>query len=52
MAYIFIPARMPAAPKPLSARPMMKAVDVGAVAERTDPMQKTTNDTSYRVFME
>jgi hypothetical protein len=27
-------------------------VDVGAVAERTDPMQKTNNDTSYKVFME
>jgi hypothetical protein len=52
MAYMFIPARIPAAPKPLSARPMMKAVDVGAVAERTDPIQKTNNDTSYKVFME
>jgi hypothetical protein len=49
---MFIPASMPAAPRPLNARPTMKAVDVGAVAERTDPMQKTNNDTSYRVFME
>jgi hypothetical protein len=31
---------------------MMNAVDVGAVAERTNPIQKTNNDTSYKVFIE
>ena len=41
---MYMPAFMPAAPKPLSARPMMNAVDVGAAAVRSVPITKTTNE--------
>jgi hypothetical protein len=41
---MFMPASMPAAPKPLSARPTMNAGDVAAVADSTEPIRKTNSD--------
>ena len=52
ITHMFMPARMPPAPSPLSALPIIKAVDVGAVAESTEPIQKMMRDISYKVFME
>lgn len=52
MTHIFRPERMPTVTRPLSARPMIKANDVGAVAQTIEPMQKTKNDISNIVFIE
>jgi hypothetical protein len=41
---MFIPANMPAAPKPLSARPTMNAGEVAADAGNTEPITKTNSD--------
>jgi hypothetical protein len=43
-AYMPTPENIPAAPKPLSARPTINAIDVGAVADTTEPMLKMKND--------
>lgn len=51
-AYIVVPENAPAAPRPLIARPMMNEGDVGAAAERTDPIVKSDIDIVKRVFME
>ena len=43
-AHMFIPANMPAAPKPLIARPRINTVDFGAAADSTEPRTKTENE--------
>lgn len=40
LAYIINPALMPALPRPAKARPAMRALDVGAVAQISDPTSK------------
>ena len=47
-----VPASVPATPQPVSARPAMKAGDVGALAHSTAPMTKIDRATMNRVFME
>ena len=39
-AYIINPALMPELPRPAKARPAMRALDVGAVAQISDPTSK------------
>lgn len=51
-SYMKVPANAPAAPKPLKALPTMKAVDVGAVAHKTEAAVKTDMDAMKSVFME
>lgn len=43
-AHMFVPANMPAAPKPLNTRPTMNTGDVGAAADSTEPIAKTNSD--------
>jgi hypothetical protein len=52
MAYMLMPANMPPAPRPLIARPTINAEDVGAAADRTEPMTKLRKDNIYIVFIE
>jgi hypothetical protein len=35
-----LPEKMPAAPRPASARPMMSATELGAVVQTRDPISK------------
>lgn len=39
------PTRFPAPPKPVMARPIMSAVDVGAAAHKVEPISKMTTST-------
>lgn len=39
---IMPPAKMPADPRPAMARPIMKAVELGAAPQRADPTSKIT----------
>lgn len=41
---MLMPELMPAAPKPLNARPRMNDTDDGAAAVRTEPTVKIEND--------
>ena len=41
LAYIMNPALMPALPRPARARPAMRALGVGTVAQISDPTSKT-----------
>lgn len=43
--YMLLPAKTPADPKPLKARPTMNAVELGADAATMEPMTKMKNDT-------
>ena len=52
MAYMLMPANMPPAPRPLIARPTINAEDVGAAADRTEPITKLRKDNIYSVFIE
>lgn len=45
------PEKMPAPPRPVMARPMMKAIEEGAVAQTVDPMAKTMNEARKIAFM-
>lgn len=42
---MLLPAKTPADPKPLKARPIMNAVELGADAATMEPMTKMKNDT-------
>ena len=50
-AYMVPPEKMPAPPRPVIARPMMKAMEEGAVAQTIDPMAKTMNEARKIAFM-
>lgn len=49
---MLLPAKRPADPRPLKARPMMKAVEFGAEAVTTEPTTKTKHDIMKASFME
>lgn len=44
MTNMLLPAKTPADPRPLTARPIMNAVELGAEAATTEPMIKKKND--------
>ena len=46
------PAKTPAEPNPLNARPRMKIAEDGAAAAITQPITKTMNDISKIAFIE
>ena len=46
------PEKMPADPRPATARPIMKAVEVGAAAQRPDPASKITIERTNPHFVE
>lgn len=50
--HMFMPARIPAAARPLSARPIMKDGADGAAADSAEPLVKTSNDAMNSVFIE
>ena len=49
---IIPPEKMPADPRPAMARPMMKAVEVGAAPQRDDPASKITIERTNPHFVE
>ena len=51
-AYMLPPANTPAEPKPLKARPAIKAADDGAAADNTEPTTKIRKEISKTAFME
>jgi hypothetical protein len=49
---ILPPEKMPAAPAPAIARPLMKAVELGAAPQIAEPISKTTIDRRNTHFVE
>ena len=49
---IMPPEKMPADPRPAIARPIMKAIEVGAAAQRLDPASKITIERTKPHFVE